>query len=159
VPEMSLSKKSLPSLVEGFLILFLAGLSFLLFAISEKVVPVHYDIYGNPDGFGSRYILLLIPVFGIGLFAFIRWVKRFRDHFNYPVKITLENKAAQEALALKLLDTYCLITLIIFNLMLIHLIYHALSGKISGMWIWGLVFLISYLLPIPIYLRKAYRLK
>jgi hypothetical protein len=157
VPEMSLSKKSLPSLVEGVLILFLFGLSFLLFAISEKVVPVHYDIYGNPDGFGSRYILLFIPAFGIGLYAFIRWVKRFRDHFNYPVKITRENKAAQETLALKLLDAYCLITLIIFNLMLLNLIYNTLSGKTSGMWIWGLVFFVSYLLPIPVYLRKAYR--
>jgi hypothetical protein len=156
---MKFNKKSLPSIPESMLIFLLIGLTVFLVVISESVVPVHYNIFGKPDGFGSRYILLLVPGLGLALFAFIKWMKQFTGYFNYAVKITDENRAEQETLALKMLDTYCLITLIIFNLVILHLIYNTLSGKTSGMWIWGLVFFVSYLFPIPIYLRKAYRLK
>ncbi len=154
---MKFSNKLSPSVAEIILFIILTVLSAFLIIISESIVPVHYSFSGEPDYFANRNLLLLIPGSGILIYLITRWAKRFRNNFNYPVKITNENKTEQEALTLKLLDSYSLITLFIFNLLLLHLIYISLSGKTTGVWLWGLIFFVGYLLPIPIYLRKAYR--
>jgi len=153
---MSKGYHSKPTKAEWILIIVLAGFSALLMLQSEPVVPVHYDVRGTPDKSGNHFILLLIPVSAILIYILLKGTKRFSGIFNYPVRITPENSQLQKDLALKLLDTYAVITLVVFDLLMVHLLYNTYTGHTSGMWIWGIVFLISYTLPIAEYLKKAF---
>ncbi|KAF0198650.1 MAG: hypothetical protein FD166_1291 [Bacteroidetes bacterium] len=148
-----------PTLPEWILIIILAGFSALLILLSELVVPVHYNFRGIPDKTGNHFTLLLIPLSGIVIYILLKGTKRFTGAFNYPVRITPENSRLQKDLAFKLLDSYAVITLVVFNLLLVHLLFISFTGHITGIWIWGIIFLISYILPIAVYLKKAFSAK
>lgn len=69
------------------------------------VIATHFDLYGQPDDFGSKKILFLLPAIGTCLYAGIAFLSRKPRLFNYPGKIREEDatstyKAA--ALALRL---------------------------------------------------------
>ena len=34
-----------------------------------EVIPVHFNLYGQADGFGPKYLLWILPAAGTGLFA------------------------------------------------------------------------------------------
>ena len=57
----------------------------------ETLIPIHYNLAGEIDGWGGRYFLWIIPlialVFYIGLSVFEKYYKRS----NYPYKVTEEN--------------------------------------------------------------------
>ena len=93
------------------------------------------------------------------IYILLKGTKRFTGAFNYPVRITPENSRLQKDLAFKLLDSYAVITLVVFNLLLVHLLFISFTGHITGIWIWGIIFLISYILPIAVYLKKAFSAK
>lgn len=138
------------------MVLLIAGAIALYFA-SGHSIPVHYNLKGEADAYGHPSALLFIPVLPLGLVLLFRWVKKFPDSFNYPVKLNENNKARQQQLALALLDVYGLVTLILFNLIQVHLFINTITGSTRLLWIWGLVFLAGYLIPIPVYIRKARR--
>ena len=135
--------------------LSIAG-AFTLYEVSGDSIPVHYNFTGEADTYGNPAVLFFIPVFSIGLYLLLKWVKRFPGSFNYPVKLNENNQARQQQLALALLDVYGMVTLIAFNLLQLHLVFNALTASHRLIWIWGPVILISYVAPIPVYLRKAY---
>ncbi|MDR1056481.1 MAG: DUF1648 domain-containing protein [Prevotellaceae bacterium] len=57
----------------------------------ETLIPIHYNLDGEIDGWGERYFLWIIPlialVFYIGLSVFEKYYKRS----NYPYKTTEKN--------------------------------------------------------------------
>lgn len=75
-----------------FIILFLV-ISIITWKNAPDIVPTHYNSAGIADSYGSKntmlYIMLpLTLVFYIGLFI----LSKFPQIYNYPVKITDENK-------------------------------------------------------------------
>jgi uncharacterized membrane protein len=63
-------------------------------------IPTHFDLAGNPDGWGSPRTLLLLPAVALGFYLVISIVALFPSAFNYPVRVTAENHARLEELAL-----------------------------------------------------------
>ena len=76
-------------------------------------IPTHFDIAGNPNAWGSSSSLFLIPVVGLVLYLSITIVSQFPSVFNYPVRITPENRPRLQALAVHMItwlkvETICL---------------------------------------------------
>jgi hypothetical protein len=63
-------------------------------------IPTHFGLDGQPDGWGSAAMLLLLPVLALALYLLITVVAQFPSVFNYPVRVTAGNRARLEALAL-----------------------------------------------------------
>ena len=63
-------------------------------------IPTHFDFAGQPNGWGSPSSLLLLPAVALVIYLSITLVSRFPSAFNYPVRVTPENRAQLEALAL-----------------------------------------------------------
>ncbi|MGD0890008.1 MAG: DUF1648 domain-containing protein [Terracidiphilus sp.] len=63
-------------------------------------IPTHFDISGNPNAWGPSSSLLLLPVVGLVLYLSITVVSQFPSAFNYPVRVTPENRPRLEALAI-----------------------------------------------------------
>lgn len=63
-------------------------------------VPMHFDLAGRPDGWGSRKALLLLPGVSIFLYVLLSLVQRLpASWYNYPVAIDAESLERQHRLA------------------------------------------------------------
>ena len=92
--------------LEGIALIGLAvegWLTYGAFAGPEKLgdrIPIHFDSAGNPNGWGQPHTLLILPLVTLGLYLVITIVAQFPGAFNYPVRVTVENGARLEELAL-----------------------------------------------------------
>jgi len=63
-------------------------------------VPLHFDVAGNPDGWGTPASLLFFPGIAVFIYLLFTVVTRFPSAFNYPVRVTPMNRARLQELAL-----------------------------------------------------------
>jgi hypothetical protein len=63
-------------------------------------VPLHFDAAGNPDGWGTPATLLFFPGIAVFIYLLFTVVTRFPSAFNYPVRVTPQNRVRLEELAL-----------------------------------------------------------
>jgi uncharacterized membrane protein len=66
-------------------------------------IPTHFNLAGNPDGWGSPRTLQLLPTVALAIYLVISIVALFPSAFNYPVRVTAENRARLEELALDMI--------------------------------------------------------
>lgn len=66
-------------------------------------IPTHFDIAGQPNGWGSPNSLWLLPAVGLLIYLTISVVARFPGAFNYPVRVTSGNRDALQQLALNMI--------------------------------------------------------
>lgn len=64
-----------------------------------QTIVTHFNASGTPDGSGSKWTLLLFPAILIIMFIAMTAMTRFPKAYNYPVKLTEQNKAVQYELA------------------------------------------------------------
>jgi uncharacterized membrane protein len=65
-------------------------------------IPIHFDGAGNPNGWGHPRTFLILPLVTLGLYLVITLVAQFPAALNYPVRVTAENRARLERLALEM---------------------------------------------------------
>lgn len=80
-------------------------------------IPMHFNAAGQPDGWGSPEALLFFPIFATVLYLLMTIVSRFPSAFNYPVRVTAQNRQQLQELALNMIawlkaELICLFTLI-----------------------------------------------
>jgi uncharacterized membrane protein len=66
-------------------------------------IPTHFDIAGRPNGWGSSAMLFLLPVVGLVIHLSITVVSQFPSVFNYPARLTPENRPHLEGLAVQMM--------------------------------------------------------
>jgi hypothetical protein len=66
-------------------------------------IPTHFNLAGQPDRWGSPSTLPVLLVVALALYLLLTIVARFPSTFNYPVRVTVENRPQLEALALDLI--------------------------------------------------------
>jgi uncharacterized membrane protein len=92
--------------IEGVGLIALAVLvwiTYQAFAGPERLpdrIPVHFDINGNANGWGSPAMLLLLPVIAVGLYLAMSVTSRFPMAFHYPVQVTRVNLPRVQALTI-----------------------------------------------------------
>lgn len=55
-------------------------------------IPTHFNGLGEPTSYGPVSTLWLLPVIGTGLYALITVVSAFPASFNFPVRVTAQNR-------------------------------------------------------------------
>ncbi len=66
-------------------------------------VPVHFGWNGQPDGFGPKSILLVLPATALILYLVLSVVVRFPEYFNFPVPVNDSNRQALRDLAINMI--------------------------------------------------------
>ena len=66
-------------------------------------IPIHFDLTGKPNGWGSPHVLLWLPGIAITLWLFLTVIARFPQTFNYPVDVTPELRTRLAPLAADLI--------------------------------------------------------
>jgi len=66
-------------------------------------VPIHFDLAGHPNGWGSPSSFIFLPLLSLALFLFLTAIARIPSMFNYPVKVTEANRDRLQSLTIDLL--------------------------------------------------------
>lgn len=97
----------------GLLAMFLVVVAASWTALPASV-PVHFSIGGEPDSWGERSEILLLPVIATLQFVLLSVLARFPHRHNYLVRITAENAERQYRLAQRLLHVLSLLLVLLF---------------------------------------------
>jgi uncharacterized membrane protein len=116
-------------------------------------VPRHFGISGNPDGWGKRNGMLLLPLTAIGLYILITVASRYQRLINVPMAIDRDAPEVQRLLQ-SMSITLKMVVLFVFAYLEWADVNTAL-GRSAGL---GELFLpislVAVFLPLGLYLRK-----
>ncbi len=85
------------------LILFFVALAGHYYPQLPYTTPTHFGSDSQPNDYGPKYTLLLVPAIATVLFAGIGILNRFPHIFKYPVTIAPESTAKHYASAQRLM--------------------------------------------------------
>jgi uncharacterized membrane protein len=94
------------SLIPAFVLLAITWLlAIFSFPYLPETVPMHFDLQGNVDRYGSRAEIFILPTIATVVMILLGAVQSVNGkYYNYPVKITPENQLIQEKIARQLLS-------------------------------------------------------
>lgn len=104
--------------VFGILIL----VSFWIFTLNyfkqlPEIIPTHFRMNGEADGFGSKWFIFGLPIIGTALYIVLSILSKYPNKMNYSVTITEENAEKLYAIMTQMLRVMkvCLV-IVFFNL-------------------------------------------
>ncbi|WJY26240.1 MULTISPECIES: DUF1648 domain-containing protein [Sporosarcina] len=122
-------------------------------------VPIHFNGAGEADGYGSKWILMLMPLLGIGLFALLGFLERHPEWHNYLKPVTEENAERLYTASRTLLNRIKNLTLVLFAQIQLDIVRVPL-GKSAGLGIWATGTIIGLMLAVTVFgIVKQVRIK
>jgi uncharacterized membrane protein len=97
-PQINLKLRPADILLEmlgSVAILAIWGLVISNYASLPDTIPTHFNAAGQPDDFGRKTSLFVLPIMSTILFFGLTFLNKFPEIFNYPVDITSDNAPAQ----------------------------------------------------------------
>lgn len=85
-------------------------------------IPVHYNFAGEPDRFGSKGSLFILPVVATVLYTGLTTLNNYPHLFNYLTLITTDNARKQYTTATKIIRYIKVIIVVIFGFIVWHTI-------------------------------------
>ena len=135
------------------------GLTTFAYFNLPNTIPIHFGISGNPDNYGSKATLFVMPVLGTIIFYGLTILNKHPNIFNYMTPITEENAPRQYSYATKAIRFLKFSIMVTFNLVVLFT-YLTVVGKVEGFRVWFLPFMLGLLLiPIAYYVYKSVKAK
>ena len=102
-------------------------------------VATHFDATGNANAWGSPGGLIILPGIAVALYLIMTLVAQFPSAFNYPVRVTAENRERLQALALDMiswikLELICLFGWIQWIVIAAMRVGHGTFSRAVGPW-------------------------
>jgi len=146
--------------LEAMAIILLALLwALLVFGYKNlpETIPIHFNGMGDPDGYGDKNTLFLLPVIGTCLY-FILTVLNTKPHiFNYPVDITPENAEKQYRISVRMMRAIKVSVLLVFCT-IEYGSYRVALGKQEGLGSYFIIFVLAVIfIPMLYFILKAFR--
>ncbi len=125
-----------------FFLIILIAIPLIYYNDLPDKIPVHFNASGQPDGYGTRSTLWILPLTGAFMYLIMTILGAFPNIYNYPVEITPENAVPQYRLATRLIRILKTVILVIFSFISYQTIRTA-TGAAAGL---GKAFLPVFLL-------------
>ena len=132
-PILKPELQSFDLFLEGIALLFLLALFLfpvLNYSSLPDVIPRHFNLRGEADGFGQKGMLWVLPGLGLCLYALLTLLNRKPHVFNYPVKITEENALQQYTMATRLIRLLKAFVLLLFSYITWEMIRGAMQQEL-----------------------------
>ncbi len=135
----------------------LFGIILILQAWSSlpATIPIHFDAVGNPDGYGSKGMIWLLPAISVVMIPAMLFLRRFPWLSNVPIEITEENALHQYSLINRLLSLLACFVSLLFLTLVYDTISIAGGGSSLLGWTFIPIFLGSITVPIIWYFIAA----
>lgn len=140
-------------------LIILWGLTVYIFLKLPATVPVHFNGSGQPDSYGSKMILLILPALATLLYLGLTKLNKYPHIFNYMTDITEENAQRQYGIATRMLRFIKVAILLIVSLIILF-VYLTTIGVTKGLGSWFLPFTFAiFLVPVIITLSQSLKKK
>jgi uncharacterized membrane protein len=125
-------------------------------AVLPDRIPIHFGLGGQPDAWGDKVTIWMLPALAAIIFVVLTAVSRYPHTFNYPVRITQENARRQYLLGRGLLVWLKAEVCWLFAFVVRQQILVALGNaqRFSIELVFGIFFLIFA--TVAVYLGRAY---
>lgn len=149
-PRLTLNPTQFDKRLEytGYLLLVLMwGLTLFSSLHSPASIPVHFNVSGQADGYGSKKMLWILPIIGTIIYWGLTKLNKYPHIFNYPIPITEDNARRQYTIATRNLSILKVSIVLVF-LLVILFSYLTSKGISDGLPTWLLPLSIG-LLSVP----------
>lgn len=119
-PVLKLEKRTLDWVLEilnGITLAFLLIYPLIYFSEIPDTIPNHFNLQGEPDGYGSKYGIWTLSGMGVFLYLLLGLFRRIPHVLNIPVEITPENAELQYRLVTRMLSLLSLLILLISSIL------------------------------------------
>ena len=134
-PEIKIKKTTTDTLIEaiGWLTLVvLWSLAIFSYAGLPDIIPIHFKYSGQPDNYGSKNLIFILPILGTILFVGMTVLNKYPHMYNYPGAITIENAQKQYTRATRMIR-YLKVAIILIFTVLVVFIQKTATGKTEGL--------------------------
>lgn len=134
-PKLTIEKETIDLFIESLsyiVVLLLICIPAYYYNQLPDKIPIHFDGSGNPDGYGKKEMIWLLPAIGLVMFFVLNQVTKHPHSFNYLKPITEANALHQYTLASRMMRVLNFITSSIFCFITWQSIRVAL-GQASGL--------------------------
>jgi len=127
---------------------------------SDAIIPVHFNLAGEVDGWGDSSVLWIMPPIALLLYIGLSIAQKHPKICNYPCRITEQNADYLYKMGVQLIR-HIKVSVVLMFAFVSNDIYAVAIGKSSSpnLFIIGIFTGIITLLPIIIYIRKMCRYK
>ena len=121
------------------------------------MIPIHYNVAGQADGFARKVSILIQPLISTVLFIGMTILNRFPHVFNYPTNITKDNALRQYTNATRMIRYLKIIIVVIFGVITLQTIRYA-TGEITELGVWFLPLILGlFFMPVIYFLIASFR--
>lgn len=155
--DIKVKKSKIYYLMDLLCIFCLLGIFIWIIAIWNYIpnkIPVHYDLVGNIDRYGSKIQILYLPIISSILYLMTEVLERKPHTWNVGVKITKENQAQVYQTLLYMIGT--LKWLMVFGFF--YMTIYSILGIPLSAW-FSVVFLTMIFGSLAFWLRQLYKMK
>ncbi|MBK9486965.1 MAG: DUF1648 domain-containing protein [Chitinophagaceae bacterium] len=103
---------------------------------SSDTVPIHFNLSGQPDGYGSKMTHLLLPIIPTLIYFGLMQLNKYPHIFNYMTKITEENAKRQYTIATRMIRILKISLVLIFTIDILSALLMTF-GVVNGLGAWS----------------------
>jgi uncharacterized membrane protein len=156
-PRLTLERTTLDLFLDGLAIAsWMSGLAVVLSSWSDlpERLPMHFDMAGQPNRWGPRGELFVLPTISFVLLISMAVLSRFPHIYNYLVVITEQNAPRQYRLAVRLIQSLNILLQALFAVIVWIVIRASQGHSHPGVWLVPVLVAGTFVLLI-VYLVKA----
>ncbi len=124
--------------------------------ISElpEQIPVHFNLAGIPDDYGSRSRILVLPLVAILIYSLFFLKHRFQHLIQYPVPVTPENRFKLLGLTYQMFRMIRLSVALLFLVLIVSTVQVGLGESKRASVYYVIYFLLAIAAIIGIYMYR-----
>lgn len=160
-PVLKLPKTLSEKILDSLSILFLLGIyAFIIVNWSEipDRVPTHFNFAGEPDGWGGKGSVLILPIIATFLFKTMFILGKFPHIHNYPVEVTPENAEGIYRISRKMLIVMNFLMTFFLSIGAFEMVNVAQGKEGLGMW-YMIGFFVSIFGTMGYYMYRMFKLR
>jgi uncharacterized membrane protein len=130
----------------------------LNFTKLPDTIPTHFGIDGKPDGYGSKYMSLLLVFIGLSTYLMLVLSTKWPNLINYPFEITPETENAHYKNAFLMVRVLNLEITVLFG-SIVFGTFQTATGQTNGLGYLTLIVTVFLLLTLALFVYNGYRIK
>lgn len=149
-PKIEIPLTTWDMVLEGITIVALGllfALPFFNYGGLPDEIPIHYNFKGEPDGYGSKAMLWLLPILGAAMSLGFTILSRIPHSYNYPVEVTSQNALSLYSSATRMMRSIKALIIVLFAYITYSTIQVA-KGAQKGLGAYSLYFFLGVLFSV-----------
>lgn len=129
-----------------------------LYSVLPEKIPIHFNGLGEADRYGPKATIWWLMILMSAVFLGLVVIKRFPQHFNYPIEIDDSIKKKMQRLSIEMLSLIQLAVVLVFGVIVWEIVRYVES--LPGLGVWSVPLVLSLIfVPVVIYLFRMFRIK